>query len=58
MAYVIGVILALPVYGLVAVLAFMLVKLFLQWLIDDGSTPAHPGGRTPFRTKPKASLKG
>ncbi len=58
LAYLFGLILAVPVFVLVVVLAYMMVKLFLQWLIADDSTPTLPGGRVPFRTKSPKTAKG
>ena len=38
-AYVLGLLLALPIFVLVGVLGMMVVRLLMQWLVDDGSAP-------------------
>ena len=54
-AYLFGILIAAPVYILVGMLFILGVKLFLQWLIDDGSAakPAPKG-----KGQPGATLKG
>lgn len=56
-AYILGILLALPVYVLILGLGFVLLRLVWQWLFDDGSAP---GPRIPHGpwAKSKAKLKG
>lgn len=54
-AYIFGILVALPVYILVGVLLVLVVRLVVQWLFDDGSTPkAEPKGKG----QSGATLKG
>lgn len=52
-AYFFGILFALPVWILVGVLAVMTVRLFIQWLVDDGSVRA-----AKLKGEAKAALKG
>lgn len=55
LAYLIGILVALPVWILVGVLAVMTARLFLQWLTGDGSAPIPPGKN---KASGKRTLKG
>ncbi|MFZ5823150.1 MAG: hypothetical protein ACOY94_02210 [Bacillota bacterium] len=54
-AYLFGILIALPVYILVGVLLVLGVKLFIQWLFDDGSA-TKPAPKE--KGQPGATLKG